>query len=107
MVGEGGGLVVVCTVGLGVLVLLALVEQVGCPGGVAVGSACEPVGRHSLPVPGGGEGAVLAGGRLRHRCLRLQLEHLRPAALHSQRVRTLALHFASLVQLQHYAKVSL
>ena len=35
------------------------------------------------------------------------MEHSRPASLHLQRVGTSALHFTSLMQLQHDAKVSL
>ena len=62
VVEAGGGLVVVCPVGLGVQVLLAQVEQEGCPGGVATGAACESAGRQSSPLPGRGKETVLAGG---------------------------------------------
>jgi hypothetical protein len=82
-------------------------ERLGNSGGVAADAAGGSAGRQIAPSPGGGDGKVSTVGRLRHRCRGSQLEHSRPASLHSQRVRTSALHFASLVQLQHGAKVSL
>ena len=103
---EVGELVVVRAVGLGVRIVHSPVERVGCPGIVAAGAAGVSAGRQSAPLPGGGEGRASTVGRFWHRCLGSQLEHSRPASLHSQRVRMLALHFASLVQLQQNAKVS-
>ena len=104
---EVEGFVVVRAVGLGVRLVGTPVERAGCSVGVAAGTAGVSAGRHRTPSPGGGGGVATTVGRFRHLCLGSQLEHSRPASLHSQRVRTSALHFASLVQLQHGAKVSL
>lgn len=98
---EEGEFVVVCAVGLGVWLVHAPVEREGCFGGVAAGTASVLAGRQIPPLPGGGKGAVPTGGWFWHLCWGSQLEHSRLESLHLQQVQTLALHLASLVQMQH------
>ena len=104
---EGGEFIVVHAVGLGVRLVHTPVERVGCSEGVAADVANGTAGRQSLPLPGGGKGGVPSGCQLLHRCQGSQLEQSHLVSLHSQLVKKPALHLASLVQLQHNAKVSL
>ena len=95
--GEG-----VCTVGA-----LSAVGEDGGSWGCSEGAAGVLAGGQKVLSPGGGAGGFSGVGRLQQRLQGSQLEQCRPASLHSQRVRTSALHFPFLVQLQHDGSDSL
>ena len=64
--GEGGKVMVVCTVGLRVWLLCTPFEREGCSRGVAADEASGSAGRQSSPSPGGGKGGVPSGDWLLH-----------------------------------------